>query len=234
MKVLQSALIGAALFGAAPAMAATIVDANAGEACKITFTGDFICRWTADDGSVSTATGKTDPYVHKKTMYAGVRLAPGSTLAAAGRIEFDVPYSLDTWILPASTPIFYQTGLSGWLWTGPNEVTGTAAFSSSFTGILGVNDGLPHQANLQASPTNYDLMALLQEEFVDRYCCNVVSSGSWQASLEWSFSTETQVYGWLDASTSISNIPEPATWAMFIAGFGLVGTAARCRRAAAA
>jgi hypothetical protein len=42
--------------------------------------------------------------------------------------------------------------------------------------------------------------------------------------------TFTYVFGVTGADLSAAGIPEPATWALLIAGFGLVGTAARCRR----
>lgn len=46
------------------------------------------------------------------------------------------------------------------------------------------------------------------------------------------FSGGPSQYGWDDVE--LGAVPEPATWAMLIAGFGLVGTAMRRRRAAIA
>ncbi|WP_409049594.1 PEPxxWA-CTERM sorting domain-containing protein [Sandarakinorhabdus sp.] len=41
-------------------------------------------------------------------------------------------------------------------------------------------------------------------------------------------------FGWDDVTIGTGAVPEPASWAMLIAGFGLVGAAARRRRAIAA
>ncbi|WP_243445871.1 PEPxxWA-CTERM sorting domain-containing protein [Polymorphobacter arshaanensis] len=146
--------------------------------------------------------------------------------------------------------------LSPALWTKVTIGGVTTSFSPRSYGLIwGYNDGLQSQQFHEAEHiyvnkeieyrtftqnSVYDFVGNIPSSIQDPFSYNVESNGYAYGifhSYAYDFSTGSYVHETY-ASMAISNVtlaavPEPANWAMMIAGFGLTGAAMRRRREAA-
>ncbi|TRW18393.1 PEP-CTERM sorting domain-containing protein [Glacieibacterium frigidum] len=95
------------------------------------------------------------------------------------------------------------------------DVTGYSTFARSWTRVAQAGDSL--------------FLTITAKSFGDMPANPVPSIGAFTAGLASDGFRSAQ--SMMTRSISISAVPEPASWALLIAGFGAVGSAARRRRA---
>ena len=113
--------------------------------------------------------------------------------------------------LSGRTPVFYDFDLTGTALTvGQSYTAVVSAASTRLALIFGPNLGI---SGVPASGDAYAAGSLLSTRPVDNYC---TTSGACDANFR--------------TNAVSAAVPEPATWAMFIIGFGFIGRVARHRR----
>lgn len=152
-----------------------------------------------------------------------IRETWGPATSGNVRLLFEdfTPPSGQDWVITK-----YVTNNTGNTWTsfGHELLNGDGSGSTDA-------DGLSFAQGSSIPRTSTDFTVLFEDELADRDFLN------WFGGMVPDGATTIFSYGLRDnASNSpfflsqTANVPEPATWAMLIAGFGLVGFAARRRR----
>lgn len=204
LKGLLFALAPLAAFGAAPANAAGFVNggfesstcgAPAGGFATVSAGNGCITGWTVDSGSVDYING----YWEAKGGVASVDLA-GSSPGTISQVFDTVAgklYSVDYWL--SGNPDGGDLQKFGVI----SAVNGSLIGSATFAGLQGTS-----HSNMNYAPWNFTFKAT-------------------GPTTKLSFSSspgEGNFYGAALDSVSVSSaVPEPATWAMMLLGFGLVG-----------
>jgi len=123
---------------------------------------------------------------------------------------------------------------------GLDDPTGSfqLAFATPISGFLGELNWTVDDES-RASIAIYDASGALLESLTLENGVNLVNPGYWgfsRAAADISFVRFNNEYIGVRDITTLTGavVPEPASWAMLIAGFGLVGAAARRRRTAVA
>lgn len=145
-----------------------------------------------------------------------------------------------------NTPIpsanYISFGSNDWAWASPCPASGGScgtgeAIDLSYQGTQGWR--LPTLAELEAGPTVADFgtpydFACASAWFTSSY--GHCDYGDAQGGAVFGSSGGGVWYAetWVLRASDWSAVPEPATWAMMIAGFGLIGGAVRRRRASTA
>ena len=176
-------------------------------------------------------------------------------LALIASLSFGLPAAAGTVVIDGDTtggptynrPLATMTGLSG---TGTNVAYQVTTFTVSTSGaysllseagydnFLGLYAGAfgPTQPLLNALAYNDDLDSLMR---TSGFTTNLLAGVSYFAVASGFGNNDFGAYkltisGPGDIGLSSSAVPEPATWAMMIAGFGLVASALRRRKGARA
>ncbi len=212
-------LFAATPFVPAPANALNVVAVDDGDACRIEVAGDSLCRWQRGDGPWDTPVSLELGRGGAPLLYfIDVGSAPDH-----GRIEIRLPYSFDWNDGPA---MYQEVGVTGTTSNRPVAPTDRFSFVSRFSGAL-CEPGDPFCGEETADPATFHADGFYTM-LIGGY--QIIEGGLWTAAIDWSFQPgvtlhSLQIYGTIDT-------PEPALWATFIAGFGLVGAALRRQRRA--
>ena len=192
---------------------------------------DFTVRFTLD-GTVTGASQGFDPFAGGYSIFT---LANCS--ACANNLGQQITYAnadhrtADTaaYMLFSTNGIYHfaeYTGISGP--PNPADVAHGETFDNGFmTGFYQTTLSIP------TGETTLGIGALLHLDCRSGSTCDfghtgAIDFGALPTGLTWTSESGT----FLSAQAPNGGVPEPATWAMMILGFGLIGTAARARRRA--
>lgn len=208
----------AAALAASSANAA--IDVAAGEACTITAPGAFTCEWLNANGSITVSTGWAD-ISSGREGWGGFLEA--YDLPDVGKIEVHLPYQVS---LPweynrhKAARIFGYVGIKS-----EKNLTGKTLFQTIFTGMECNNPKYCWNGKIDDTPNN---LRITGHSYATGLDYTVLGDGFWDASFKWSLGPNSDLKA-LYFSSGANGIPEPASWAMMVLGFGIVGIAARRR-----
>ncbi len=178
-----------------------IFEAEAGSV--LTFNFNYITSDGAGFADYGWAQLQNSSGVEVATLFTARTTPTGDTVPG-----FGLPVALLATLTPASTPIIIGTGVDGgplWSQLGPDDTGQCFDAGCGFTGWI--------QAQYTIADAGFYRLAFGVTNWSD----NAFASGL-------------AYTGVFVDGTPVGAIPEPASWAMLIAGFGLVGAAARRRR----
>lgn len=221
-----SALLAmAAAAVAAPTVAGTVVNAAAGEACRVTEPGAFSCIWTDADGQTTRADGVTGLTAPRDGLFGGYLRVEEVPLD--GWIEVGLPYALTEFKYPTwADRIFAVGGISAKAVDRDHRAVGRIYYGTGF-----FDDVCWDFSCFSRDPMQLSAIYLGgTRDYFRTSSGSGAAEGIWVASMKWAFRADAPA-AHLSLSSRIT-VPEPVSWALMIAGFGVVGLSLRRRRGA--
>lgn len=200
----------------------------AGAAGAATVSGLYNTGLGANGAALAPGNGQTDA---NYTLVSGT--IPGVVTGAPAQTYYNPAYVADTatsrWVSYSGSPF---SGPGTFTVTTTFDLTGFNAATASLSGLWGVdNEG---EIFLNGVSTGFALTGTVVENFNQLYAFTIGSgfvSGLNTLSVVVNDTGSPAAVRLDGLSLSANAVPEPASWMLLIAGFGMVGVAARRRSA---